>query len=156
MIREHLNALVAQAIRDAQTAGELPAFEIPSISVERPRQPEMGDYASAVAMQLARTAKLPPPKIAQVIAARVPAHDQFTVEVAGNFINFRLSPAFLAREVNEVLKRGDDWGNIDLGKGHKAQVEHGSANPTGYVTAMPLMRPPWPSTSFESSQSFPG
>ena len=134
MIREHLNALVAQAIRDAQTAGELPAFEIPSITVERPRQPEMGDYASAVAMQLARMAKLPPPRIAQVIAARIPAHDQFTVELAGNFINFRLSPAFLTHEVNEVLMRGDDWGNIDLGHGHKAQVEHGSANPTGYAT----------------------
>jgi arginyl-tRNA synthetase len=112
----------------------LPAFEIPSFSVERPRQPEMGDYASTVAMQLARLAKLPPPKIAQIIAARIPSQEQFTVELAGNFINFRLSPAFLAHEVNEVLKRGEAWGNIDLGKGQKAQVEHGSANPTGYAT----------------------
>jgi arginyl-tRNA synthetase len=134
MIREHLNALVAQAIRDAQTAGELPAFDLPAISVERPRQPEMGDYASTVAMQLARPAKLPPPKIAQVIAARIPAHEQFAVEVAGNFINFRLSPAFLAHEVEVVLERGEAWGDIDLGKGGKAQVEHGSANPTGYAT----------------------
>lgn len=134
MIREHLNALVAQAIRDAQAAGELPAFDLPAISVERPRQAEMGDYASTVAMQLARVAKLPPPKIAQVIASRIPAHDQFTVEVAGNFVNFRLTPAFLAQEVDEVLKRGEAWGNIDLGKGQKAQVEHGSANPTGYAT----------------------
>jgi arginyl-tRNA synthetase len=134
MIREHLNALVAQAIRDAQSAGELPAFDLPAISVERPRQPEMGDYASTVAMQLARAAKMPPPKIAQLIATRIPAHEKFTVEVAGNFINFRLTPAFLAHEVEEVLKRGEAWGNIDLGKGQKAQVEHGSANPTGYAT----------------------
>lgn len=134
MIREHLNALIAQAIRDAQTAGELPAFDLPTISVERPRQPEMGDYASTIAMQLARPAKMPPAKIAQTIAARIPSHEQFTVEVAGNFINFRLSPAFLAQEVEEVLQRGEAWGNIDLGKGGKAQVEHGSANPTGYAT----------------------
>lgn len=134
MIRDHLNALVAQAIREAQTAGELPAFDLPTVSVERPRQPEMGDYASTVAMQLARPAKLPPAKIAQIIAARIPAHAQFTVEVSGNFVNFRLTPAFLAHEVEAVLARGEAWGNIDLGKGGKAQVEHGSANPTGYAT----------------------
>ncbi len=134
MIRDHLNALVAQAIREAQTAGELPTFDLPTVSVERPRQPEMGDYASTVAMQLARPAKLPPAKIAQIIAARIPAHAQFTVEVSGNFVNFRLTPAFLAHEVEAVLARGEAWGNIDLGKGGKAQVEHGSANPTGYAT----------------------
>lgn len=134
MIREHLNLLIAQAIRDAQTAGDLPAFDLPTVSVERPRQPEMGDYATTIAMQLARVAKMPPAKIAQVIAARIPSHAQFTVEVAGNFVNFRLTPAFLAHEVEEVLKRGEAWGNIDLGKGSKAQVEHGSANPTGYAT----------------------
>lgn len=134
MIRDHLNALVAQAIREAQTAGELPTFDLPPVSVERPRQPEMGDYASTVAMQLARPAKLPPAKIAQIIAARIPAHAQFTVEVSGNFVNFRLTPAFLAHEVEAVLARGEAWGNIDLGKGGKAQVEHGSANPTGYAT----------------------
>lgn len=134
MIRDHLNALVAQAIREAQTAGELPAFDLPTVSVERPRQPEMGDYASTVAMQLARPAKLPPAKIAQIIAARIPAHAQFTVEVSGNFVNFRLTPAFLAHEVKAVLAHGEAWGNIDLGKGGKAQVEHGSANPTGYAT----------------------
>ncbi len=134
MIRDHLNTLVAQAIREAQTAGELPAFDLPDISVERPRQPEMGDYASTVAMQLARAARLPPAKIAQIIAARIPAHAQFTVEVSGNFVNFRLTPAFLTHEVDAVLARGEAWGNIDLGKGGKAQVEHGSANPTGYAT----------------------
>lgn len=134
MIRDHLNALVAQAIREAQTAGELPTFDLPTVSVERPRQPEMGDYASTVAMQLARPAKLPPAKIAQIIAARIPAHAQFTVEVSGNFVNFRLTPAFLAHEVKAVLAHGEAWGNIDLGKGGKAQVEHGSANPTGYAT----------------------
>ncbi|MCS6773763.1 MAG: arginine--tRNA ligase, partial [Thermoflexales bacterium] len=50
------------------------------------------------------------------------------------FINFRLTPTFLARQVAAILAAGDQWGNVDLGKGRKAQVEHGSANPTGYAT----------------------
>lgn len=134
MIRDHLTAVVAEAIRAAQAAGELPAFDLPAISVEHPRQPEMGDYAASAAMQLARVAKMPPPKIAQIIARHIPPHPQFQVEVAAGFVNFRLTPGFLSHEVAQVLARGEAWGHIDLGGGRKAQVEHGSANPTGYAT----------------------
>jgi len=147
MIRDHLSALIAAAIADAQAADELPAFPIPPISVEHPRQPEMGDYATNIALQLARAAKMPPPRIAEIVAGRIrrasvaemlqapeatlPA---FTVEVASGFINFRLTPAFLARAVVMINQRDQAWGNTDIGKGRKAQVEHGSANPTGYAT----------------------
>jgi arginyl-tRNA synthetase len=152
MIRDHLNALIAQAITDAQAAGELPQFEPPVIAVEHPRQPEMGDYATSVAMQLARVAKMPPPKIAEVIAKRlnvskvsavslvsdtsdtIDTADTFSIALAAGFINFRLTPAFLAHEVEVINSLGDAWGNINLGQGHKAQVEFGSANPTGYAT----------------------
>ena len=143
MIREHLNTLVAQAIQNAQAAGELPSFDIPVISVDHPRQPDMGDYATSVAMQLARTAKMPPQKIAEIIVRFIQRPDRsersgrsadFTVEVAAGFVNFRLTPTFLAHEVDVILERGDAWGNVDIGKGHKAQVEFGSANPTGYAT----------------------
>jgi arginyl-tRNA synthetase len=146
MIRDHLNALITQAITDAQAAGELPQFEPPAIAVEHPRQPEMGDYATSVAMQLARVAKMPPPKIAEIIAKRLRTLSPrgrgqgegddapFTVELAAGFINFRLTPAFLAHEVEVINSLGDAWGNITLGGGRKAQVEFGSANPTGYAT----------------------
>lgn len=153
MIRDHLTTLVTQAIRDAQSAGDLPQFDLPSTVVEHPRQAEMGDYATSAAMQLARLAKMPPPKIAEIIAKRLQGlqtsqvfqeprsqaegtetGDVFTLEVVGGFLNFRLTPAFLAREVEAVLSRGEEWGDIELGKGRKAQVEHGSANPTGYAT----------------------
>jgi arginyl-tRNA synthetase len=133
MIRDHIAHTVKQAILDAQRAGELPEFDIPAISVEHPRQPEMGDYATSAAMQLARIAKMPPPKIAQTIVKHIPVRDQFNVEIASGFINFRLSPSFLAHEVDVVLSKGGAWGNVDIGQGRKAQVEHGSANPTGYA-----------------------
>jgi arginyl-tRNA synthetase len=147
MIRDHLSTLIAAGIADAQAADELPAFPIPPIIVEHPRQPEMGDYATNVALQLARTAKMPPPRIAEIVAGRIrrasvaemlqapeatlPA---FTVEVASGFINFRLTPAFLAHVVTIINRQDQAWGNTDIGKGRKAQVEHGSANPTGYAT----------------------
>ncbi len=136
MIRDHLIRCIADAIGQAQQAGELPAFAIPTIVVERPRQPEMGDYATNVAMQLARIAKMPPAKIAETIAQylRAMPGTPFSVEVAQGFINFRLTPAYLSQQVDVILERGARWGEIDLGRGRKAQVEHGSANPTGYAT----------------------
>lgn len=134
MIREHIHAVVAQAIAVAQTAGTLPAFEPPDFTIDRPRQAEMGDYAASVAMQLARVARMAPPKIAEVIAQHIPPSDDYAVEVAGGYVNFRLSPGYLNRQIGEVLAQGAAWGNVDIGRGAWAQVEHGSANPTGYAT----------------------
>jgi len=107
----------------------------------------MGDYATNISLQLARLVKMPPQKIAElvsrhisapVISAIFPASNQavpaFTIEAVGGFINFRLTPTCLACVVEEIIRQGERWGYIDLGKGRKAQVEHGSANPTGYAT----------------------
>ena len=107
----------------------------------------MGDYATNISLQLARLVKMPPQKIAElvsrhisapVISAIFPASNHaepaFTIEAVGGFINFRLTPTCLACVVEEIIRQGERWGYIDLGKGRKAQVEHGSANPTGYAT----------------------
>ncbi|BCX04828.1 MAG: arginine--tRNA ligase [Candidatus Roseilinea sp.] len=136
MIRDYLSKCVADAIAKAQQVGELPDFPTPTITVEHPRQPEMGDYATNVAMQLARVAKMPPPKIAEIIRRHLSPLGAgiFEVEVANSFINFRLTPAYLSQQVDVILERGEHWGEVDLGRGCKAQVEHGSANPTGYAT----------------------
>ena len=134
MVRDHLKTLVIQAIQTAQAAGDLPPFDIPSFSLDHPRQIDMGDYAVSVAMQLARIAKLAPPQIAQRIAKHLQLGEMATAEVVNAFVNIRLSPLFLSQQVGNILARGENWGNIDLGQGQKAQVEHGSANPTGFAT----------------------
>jgi len=143
MIRNHLKELVVKAIDQAQASGDLPAFDVPPFILDHPRQSEMGDYAVSVAMQLARAARLPPPRIAQLIAKHlttvmaetVPGSTPtFEIEVVNAFINLRLSAGFLAAQVEPILQAGPQWGNVDIGHGHKAQVEHGSANPTGYAT----------------------
>ncbi len=143
MIRNHLKELVVKAIDQAQASGDLPTFDVPPFILDHPRQSEMGDYAVSVAMQLARAARMPPPRIAQLIAKHlttvmaetVPGSTPtFEIEVVNAFINLRLSAEFLAAQVEPILQAGPQWGNVDIGHGHKAQVEHGSANPTGYAT----------------------
>ncbi|MCW1968807.1 MAG: arginine--tRNA ligase [Anaerolineae bacterium] len=133
MIRDHIKHAIEHAIAAAQAAGDLPAFDIPAVNLAKPR-PDMGDYAASVAMQLARAAKMAPMAIAQRIAKHLPAHPAYTVEVAAGYLNFRLTAAHLSAQVSDILQAGAAWGNINLGKGQQAQVEHGSANPTGYAT----------------------
>lgn len=136
-MRDLLTQHICAAIEAAQAAGDLPALELPAFTLAHPR-PEMGDYAASIAMQLARPAKLAPQVIAERIAAQLRANPDFAkiaqAEVAGGFINLRLLPQTLTNVVDDVTRAGEAWGNIDLGHGQKAQVEHGSANPTGYAT----------------------
>ncbi|HEY3291861.1 MAG TPA: arginine--tRNA ligase [Anaerolineae bacterium] len=134
MIREQLKQSVTQAIMAAQTAGELAPFELPAFTVDHPRQGSVGDYSVSIAMQLARIAKLPPQQIAQVIAKHLLTGDVATYELAGAYINFRLTPEYLTAQVDQVLNAGANWGHIGAGTGKSVQVEHGSANPTGPLT----------------------
>src|SRR5512141_294800 len=134
MIREQLKNLIAQAILDAQAAGDLSQFDTPALTVDRPRQAQMADYAVSVAMQLARVAKLAPPLIAQRIAKYLKLDSSATVELVGGYLNFRLSPPFLTQQVDDILSAGERWGDTQTGAGKRVQVEHGSANPTGPLT----------------------
>ena len=134
MIDVELKSAIAAGIKRAQRHGDLPAFDIPSeIPVEHPRQPEMGDYATPICMQLARLARMAPIEIAQVLARRMQL-PEFVGEVtvaAPGFINFRLATGWLAAQVEAILNAGDTLGTLDLGAGQSVQVEYVSANPTG-------------------------
>jgi arginyl-tRNA synthetase len=102
------------------------------IQLERPRDPAHGDYASNLAMQLARALKDNPRKIAERLVHELPASPWLDkAEVAGaGFINFRLAAAAKTGVVRRVLTQGDDYGRGML-SGRRVQVEFVSANPTG-------------------------
>jgi arginyl-tRNA synthetase len=102
------------------------------IRLERPRESAHGDFASSVAMQLARALKDNPRRIAERLVHELPASPWLEkAEVAGaGFINFTLVPAAKTRVVQQVLARGDDFGRV-APSGRKLQVEFVSANPTG-------------------------
>ncbi len=133
IVRKDLVDQVRIAIEAAQAAGDLPAFEIPKVVIERPRETGRGDYACPTAMQLARLARMAPLKIAEAIAKHFsPPYYVDEVEVAPpGFINFKLSASFLQQQVEEILAKGSTFGSFELGQGKRAQVECVSANPTG-------------------------
>ena len=93
----------------------------------------MGDYATPVCMQLARFARMAPVKIAEAVAKhlRRPEFLGAVEVVPPGFINFRLDPAWVAAQVEEILAAGEGYGRSDLGAGQRVQVEFVSANPTG-------------------------
>ncbi len=139
-IQDQLAPLILEAIAAAQRAGDLPAFDLTpdAIPLERPKTEEHGDFASPVAMQLARPARRSPRSIAETLARYLAPGSQeliAAVEVAGpGFLNFRLSPAWLAKHVDAVLAAGVEYANPGIGAGKSAQVEFVSANPTGPLT----------------------
>jgi arginyl-tRNA synthetase len=136
MIRDELAQLVEQGVRAAMAQGDLPEVPLPEVTVERPRQPEHGDYASNIALKLQRAVGGNPLAIAEKIVARMPSSPMIgSVEVARpGFINLRLSDAWLAQQVDEILARGETFADSSGGAGQRVQVEFVSANPTGPLT----------------------
>jgi len=103
-----------------------------AIVLERPRQAGHGDFATNIAMQLARTLKRNPRELAGLLCAELPPSKWVEkVEVAGaGFINFTFAPAVKTAVVCDALAQGRDWGRGAV-KGVKVQIEFVSANPTG-------------------------
>jgi arginyl-tRNA synthetase len=103
------------------------------VSLERTRDPAHGDFASNVALRLAKAAKRNPRELAQAIVAALPKNELIeAAEVAGaGFINFRLAKDLYFRELVRVHEQGDAWGRATLAMPHRVLVEFVSANPTG-------------------------
>jgi arginyl-tRNA synthetase len=132
-ISREMTGLVEAAAKEAQAAGDIPPVVLEGLAIERPARPEHGDYASSLALRLARAARQNPVAIAEILAKHMPAHPAIgEIGVAApGFVNIRLSDAWLAEQVNEVLRQGDGFATAAVGEGRKVQVEFVSANPTG-------------------------
>ena len=112
-------------------------FDLPAgtaVDLEVPREESHGDWASAVALSLAKSARRPPREVAAAIVAALDVEPGVLdkVELAGpGFINFRLSSAWLRETVRRVLADPDSYGATDSGRGERILIEYVSANPTG-------------------------
>ena len=106
-----------------------------TVTVERPRIPEHGDYASNLAMQLGKKVGANPRELAGWLAeALAQADGVASAEVAGpGFINLRLEASAQAKVVNNVIDAGDRFGHADTLAGRKINLEFVSANPTGPI-----------------------
>ena len=133
-LEEAIREAVIQAAQEARDQGEISFETLPEFVLEVPREKAHGDYAVNLAMQLAREAKMPPRKIAEILVARLEgkASGVQEVSVAGpGFINMKLDPSWLDRVIPEVLAQDEAYGRSGFGAGHRVQVEFVSANPTG-------------------------
>ena len=133
-MKDALRALLTTAIDTLRASGALPAdLVVPAIAVDRTKTREHGDFATNIAMALAKPAKSNPRALAQLIVDALPANaDVAKVEIAGpGFINIFLSDAAWQREVGTVLQHGKDYGRSTTGNGVRVGVEYVSANPTG-------------------------
>jgi arginyl-tRNA synthetase len=132
-VKEHLEELLAQSLLHLQRDGLLPPGCESSVQLERSRSPEHGEFASNVAMVLAKPAGRPPRELAQAIIDRMPRSRQVErLEIAGpGFINFFLHRFALTGVIRDALRQGDEYGNLLQGARNRVTVEFVSANPTG-------------------------
>ncbi len=132
-LKQKLIELLAQAASQAQQLGKLPSVTLPEVTVERPQNPEHGDYASSFPLKLARTIGINPLAIANdmvgliVLSSEI---DSITVAPPG-FINFTLKVDWLTQQVDSILTADNSYGDIDLGQSSRVQIEFVSVNPTG-------------------------
>lgn len=128
-LEQHLTDALAQLKRD----GLVPESVNPPVQLSRTKDPTHGDFATNLAMMLAKPAGKNPREIADALIAALPDNtDIKDVQVAGpGFINFFQAGDAQTLVVNTVLDKGGDFGRSDIGAGQKIQVEFVSANPTG-------------------------
>lgn len=132
-VRGMLKELIASAVQEAQQQGVLPPVPTPEVTVENPQNPEHGDYASNIALKMSRAIRMDPMAVALALANQMAGVDFLSaVDVARpGFLNFKLSPEWVASQVDRVLEQGESYGSVPMGNGETVQIEYVSANPTG-------------------------
>jgi len=133
MLKQELSRCLQQAVLKAQQEGALSPAALPEVLLEHPQHPEHGDFASGLALKLARAMRMSPMAIAGKISDHiVPPRQVDKVWVAApGFINFVLRSDWLGTEVESILAAGESYGHVELGKGVRVQLEFVSVNPTG-------------------------
>ncbi len=132
-MKQTLKALIQQAVVSLKDEGVLDQAVIANIVIERARDSSHGDFASNLALSLAKSAKINPLILAQKIIEALPDNDAvIKVEIAGpGFINFFIDPNRSYQIVSQIHQQGSQFGLSKVGGGKKIQVEFVSANPTG-------------------------
>ena len=118
---------LTSAVRALGVEGELPDLEL-----GRAKGADRGDYASPAGLKLAKALRQAPPVIANRLAETIAIpQGAATVQAAGGYVNFRLTPEWLQRLIGEVGATGPGYGASSMGRGERLQVEFASINPTG-------------------------
>jgi len=132
-MKQTLEALLEQALDDLKSQAVVPQDLTLKPSVERTRDPQHGDFATNLAMMLAKPCKSNPRQLAEQLIAALPQDERIEkVEIAGpGFINVYLNSTAQFDVVQQIHGAGQRYGLSQIGAGKKVQVEFVSANPTG-------------------------
>ena len=133
MLKQELARCLQQAVLKAQQEGGLAAAALPEVLIEHPQNPEHGDFASGLPLRMARAMRMSPLAIAEEVSKHIvppPQVDKVWIAPPG-FINFTLRKDWLSKEVESILTAGEMYGDAELGKGKRVQLEFVSVNPTG-------------------------
>ncbi|MEQ1546216.1 arginine--tRNA ligase [Methyloglobulus sp.] len=132
-MRKKLEAIIQQAIVTLKKEGVIGEDINVNATLERTRDAQHGDFATNLAMMLAKPAKMNPRQLAEKLIAALPEDNAVTkVEIAGpGFINFFMDSSAQSDIIKLIHEQGADFGRSQVGTGKKIQVEFVSANPTG-------------------------
>ena len=132
-MKQHIESLLSQAVEQLISSAQLPADTQANIQISHSKDAKLGDFASNLALMLAKAAKKNPRELAQSLLDALPASEKIEkVEIAGpGFINFFIKQSSSLSVINTILHAADKYGLSDIGAGKKVQVEFVSANPTG-------------------------
>lgn len=132
-MKDRLRQQIGDALQACFNNGTLHSGVVPDVQIEIPGNPDHGDFASNLAMTMARAEKKSPRQIAEALVEALDGCDFLSkVEIAGpGFINFTLAPGCWYEVLDEITVKGKDYGLSQVGEGQKVQVEFVSANPTG-------------------------
>ncbi len=132
-MKDTIIELLAQAMSKLQQDGVLPADLAPAIQLERTKDEKHGDFATNLALMVAKPAKKAPRELAQLIMDNLPANDNIEkMEIAGpGFINFFVKAASIFGILQTIFAQAENFGRSNIGNGERIQIEFVSANPTG-------------------------
>lgn len=132
MLKDFFLNEVKQGIKKAIATNELGQMNTDSefsLIMEKPKNPDFGDFAVNVS-SLARSAKIAPPMIANAIVKHL-TNENYSVSVVGGFINFKIENSLLANAIAEILEKKENYGRPENVPTEKILLEYVSANPTG-------------------------
>jgi arginyl-tRNA synthetase len=134
MIRAELTRKLESAVSALIESGVLPPANYP-IEITEPRNAQHGDFATSFALTASKSADLPPPKIAELLAGQLSSNSCFDqVAVAGpGFLNLKLSEAYLTDKCNEIVDKGESFALTDNDHAAKINIEFVSVNPNGSI-----------------------
>ncbi len=132
-MKQTIHDLIAQALQRLAQASQIPADLETSIQVTPSKEASQGDFATNIALVLAKSSAMAPRALAELIVAQIEiAAPLDRVEIAGpGFINFFVESAASHAVIKTILEQGNDFGRSAEGQGKRFQIEFVSANPTG-------------------------